>query len=74
MITNHGRELAVNIHDISTNGGLGFDLPLRAGREQTITIGEVVRFDCKWNPRLRGSGRFKVISSHGQRVGIQKIA
>jgi len=74
MITREGKELTVNIHDVSVNGGLGFgfDIPLAAARARTISVGEEVHFDCKWNPRLLGSGRFKVINSHGQRVGIKK--
>ena len=75
MITKEGKELTVNIHDISTNGGLGFgfDIPLRAARARTISVGQEVHFNCKWNPRLLGSGRFKVINSRGQRIGIQKM-
>ncbi len=73
MITSEGKELPVDIHDISTNGGLGFDIPLRDACARTISIGEEVHFYCEWNPRLLGSGHFKVVNSHGQRVGIQKM-
>ncbi len=75
MITKEGKELAVNMHDMSADGGLGFgfDIPLKAVFAQTIRVGEEVHFNCKWNPRLLGSGRFKVMNSHGQRLGIQKM-
>jgi hypothetical protein len=74
MMTGEGKEIVVNIHDISANGGFGLDLPVRATRSQAVKIGEEVRFNCKWNPRLLGSGRFKVISSNGQRIGIKQVA
>jgi DNA-directed RNA polymerase subunit RPC12/RpoP len=74
MITNKGREVPVTIHDVSQNGDLGFDIPIKAAHEWTISVGEVVRFDCKWNPRLQGSSRFKVVNSHGRRVGTQRVA
>lgn len=73
MITEEGKEIVVNIYDISTDGGYGFELPIRASRAKTVKIGEEVRFNCKWNPRLLGSGRFKVISSNGQRIGVKKV-
>lgn len=73
MITREGRNIVVNLHDISVDGGLGLELPIRAARAKVVKIGEEVRFNCKWNPRLLGSGRFKVVSSDGQRLGIQKV-
>lgn len=73
MITGEGKEIAVNVHDIAMNGGIGLDIPIRAARARTVKIGQEVRFNCKWNPRLLGSGRFKVINCNGQRVGIKKV-
>ena len=73
MITSDGIEIAVNIHDISMNGGIGVDIPIRAARARTVKIGEKVHFNCKWNPRLLGSGNFIVINSTGQRIGIKKV-
>lgn len=73
MKTDEGKEIAVNIHDISTNGGYGIELPIGAARAQVVKIGAEVRFNCKWNPRLLGSGRFKVISNNGQRIGLKKV-
>lgn len=74
MITRDGRNIVVNLHDISVGGGLGLELPIRAARAKVVKVGEEVRFNCKWNPRLLGSGRFKVVSSDGQRLGIQKVS
>lgn len=74
MLTTEGKEITVNLHDISMNGGFGVDLPIRASRARTVKVGDEVRFNCKWNPRLLGSGRFKVINSNGQRLGIKKVA
>ncbi len=73
MITNGGKEIAVNIHDISMDGGIGVDIPIRAARARTVKIGEKVQFNCRWNPRLLGSGYFVVVNSTGQRIGIKKV-
>ena len=73
MITREGRKVFVNLHDMSVDGGLGIDLPIRAARAKVVKVGEEVRFECKWSPRLFGSGRFRVISSDGQRLGIKRV-
>ena len=71
MITNEGKEIEVNIHDISRDG-VGIDIPVRASRARKIVKGQEVRFNCKWNPRLMGSDRFVVMSNDGQRIGVKK--
>ncbi len=73
LITNEGKTLEVFIHDISISGGIGLDIPISAARARTVKIGTEIRFNCKWNPRMLGSGRFKVINSKGQRIGIKKV-
>ncbi|MEA3468608.1 MAG: hypothetical protein U9R57_10355 [Thermodesulfobacteriota bacterium] len=73
MITKAGKEIAVNIHDISISGGIGLEIPIKTARARTITVGEEVHFNCKWNPRLLGSGRFLILNSNGQRIGIKKV-
>ena len=73
MITLEGRKVVVNLHDMSVDGGLGLDIPIRAARAKVVKVGEEVRFECKWSPRLFGSGRFIVISHDGQRLGIKKV-
>ncbi len=73
LITSEGKEIEVNIHDISTGGGIGVDLPVSAMRSGVVRVGQNVRFRCMWNSRLLGSGMFKVVNSNGQRVGVKKI-
>ncbi len=74
MVTREGRKIAVNIHDISINGGLGLEIPMRIARAKVVKVGEEVRFECKWNPRLLGSGRFQNIINDGQqRLGIKNL-
>ena len=72
MITNEGKEMDVNLYDVSMDG-IGFDLPIRAARARTVTVGQEVRFRCSWNPRLLGNARFVVKNNNGQRIGAKKI-
>ena len=73
LFTSEGRHMEVNIHDISMDGGIGLEIPIAAARAHSVTPGSEIHFNCKWNPRLLGTGRFKVINSNGQRVGIKKV-
>ncbi len=73
MITDDGKEIDVSIHDISTGGGIGVDISLRAARAQKVKVGQKVSFRCSWNTRLLGSGTFQVQNSNGQRVGVKKV-
>lgn len=70
MITSQGKEIEIDLHDISTDG-LGFDLPISAAR--ALRVKQEVQFKCSWNPRLLGSSRFVVKSIHGRRIGAQKV-
>lgn len=72
MITNEGKEVDVNIHDISRSG-IGLIIPIKVSRARKIVKGQEVRFNCRWNPRLIGSSRFVVMSNDGQRIGVKKI-
>jgi len=72
LITNDGKEISVNIHDISADG-IGIEIPVTIARARTIKKGQKIRFHCKWNPRLLGSGYFIVINSSGQRIGVKKV-
>ncbi len=74
LVTEDGKEIDVNIHDISTGGGIGVDISIRAARANAVRVGNKVRFRCSWNPRLLGSGIFKVKNCNGQRVGVKKIS
>ncbi len=73
MITNEGKEISVNIHDISATG-IGIDIPITIARARIIKTGQKVRFNCKWNPRLLGSGYFVIINNSGQRIGVRKAS
>ena len=72
MRTIDGKEIEVNICDIST-GGLGIEIPLRTARAKTISVGQEVRFSCKWNPRLLGNGSYVVTGCNVQRIGLKRI-
>lgn len=70
MITNQGKEIEVDLHDISLNG-LGCDLPLKAVR--SVFLSQEIQFKCSWNPRLLSGSRFVVRSIKGRRIGAEKI-
>ncbi len=65
--TSDGRELMVDLFDISPKG-VGFDLSSRDTNK--IAIGRDVQFKCAWNPQLFSQGRYVVRSITGQRVGV----
>jgi hypothetical protein len=70
MITSQGKEIEIDLHDVSMNG-LGFDLPVNAVR--ALSVRQEVRFKCTWNPRLLAGNRFVVRSIKGRRIGAEKI-
>lgn len=69
LTTSDGRELLVDLYDISPNG-VGFDLSTRDINK--LTIGRDVRFRCPWNPKLFSNARYVVRSIHGQRIGAER--
>jgi hypothetical protein len=71
VLTNDGRELTVDLFDISLNG-VGFELSIRDTNK--IAVGRDVQFKCSWNPQLFSSGRYIVRSVKGQRVGVERHA
>lgn len=70
IITNDGREIDVDLHDISL-GGVGFDVPSQAVR--LISLKQSVKFKCSWNPTLLSRGRYIVTSINGRRIGVQNL-
>ncbi len=72
MITDEGKEMDVNLYDISMEG-IGFDIPIRAARAGSVKIGQEVRFRCSWNPRLFGNASFVVKNNKSQRIGAKKV-
>ncbi len=71
LVTQAGRELEINLNDLSESG-VGFDVPIGIARAHVVSLGEEVRLRCSWNPHLFGNSRFVVQNVHGQRVGAKK--
>ena len=69
LLTSDGRELSVDLYDVSLNG-VGFDLSIRDINK--VSVGRDVQFKCSWNPQLLGTGRYVVRSVQGQRVGVER--
>lgn len=67
--TSDGRELVVELFDISPHG-VGFDLSVRDTNK--LTVGRDIQFKCKWNPQLLSQGVYTVRSVKDQRVGVEK--
>lgn len=70
LTTREGREIAVDLLDISPKG-VGFDVAARDIKK--IAVGREVKFRCNWNPRLFTRGRYVVKSIKGRRVGAQNF-
>ncbi len=69
MIFNNGREIPIDLYDISP-GGVGFELP---GSSAGISVRQEIRLRCSWNPRLLDQGRFVIRSLRGRRVGVENV-
>ncbi len=67
MIFTDGRELPIDLYDISP-GGVGFDI---TSGSAGVSIKQEVKLRCAWNPRLLDQGRFVIRSVKGRRVGVQ---
>ena len=67
--TSDGRELTVDLNDISLRG-VGFEISVRDTTK--LSVGRDVQFKCTWNPGLFSQGRYTVRSIKGQRVGVEK--
>lgn len=72
MVTRDGKNLDVNLRDISARG-IGLDIPIGSLRSRKIAIGHKVRFKCRWNPRLLDTGYYVVKTIKDQRIGLQKL-
>jgi hypothetical protein len=69
MKTADGREMTVDLADVSLNG-VGLDVS--AGDLPKIKVGKEIQFRCTWNPRLLGQGRYVIRSIKGRRVGLKR--
>ena len=72
LLTSDGKELEIDLHDISS-GGVGFELPFMVARKCKLNVGEKVRFKCRWNASRLERGEFVIKEIKGQRVGVQKV-
>ena len=70
MILSDGKELLVDLHDISSDG-VGFELP--SGMSTSISPRQEVKLRCSWNPALLDQGRYIIRNVRGRRVGVQNI-
>ena len=71
MMLSSGKELPIDLRDISASG-VGIDT--KPGESRTLSIREEVQFKCGWNPRLFARGRYVIASISGTRVGIENVA
>lgn len=67
--TADGREIAVDLADISPDGA-GFEIAFRDAVK--IAVGRDIQLKCAWNPHLLGQERYVVRSVIGQRVGVER--
>ncbi|HKJ64044.1 MAG TPA: hypothetical protein VJ969_01485 [Desulfopila sp.] len=70
MILRGGKEITIDLHDISENG-VGINTGPGGGR--MLRLKEEVQFKCNWNSRLFSSGRYVVKNIHGDRIGIKNV-
>ncbi|MFH0781640.1 MAG: hypothetical protein V2B20_06750 [Pseudomonadota bacterium] len=68
LLTNDGREIPVDLFDISLRG-VGFEVSIRDMNR--IAVGRDVQLKCPWNAQLFSQGRYIVRSVKGQRVGVE---
>ncbi len=66
MVLRSGKEIAADLHDISSKG-LGCDVHPRDAR--TISLRQEVKFKCSWSPQLLEGKRYVVKNILGSRIG-----
>lgn len=69
MILGDGREMPVDLYDISI-GGVGFELLV--GVAASISPRQEVKLRCAWNPSLLDQ-RYVIRNVKGRRVGAQTV-
>jgi hypothetical protein len=70
MVLSNGKEIAIDLNDISPQG-VGVNVAPGVGRQ--VSLREQVQFKCNWNPALFSQGRFVVKSIKGDRIGIENV-
>ncbi len=68
MILAGGRELPIELHDISPNG---FGCSIDANGARLISITDEVRFSCAWKPDLFTKNNYVIKNIQGTRVSVQ---
>ncbi len=71
MLLSSGRELPIDLKDISESG-VGIDT--KPGESRSLSIRDEVKFKCGWNPSLFARGRYVIASISGTRVGVQNVS
>lgn len=69
MISSDGREVTIDLNDISP-GGVGFEVP---SGSRGVCLGQEIRLKCTWNSRLLDQGRYVVRNIKGRRIGVELI-
>ena len=69
MVSSDGREVNINLNDISP-GGAGFEIP---SGNRGVSLGQEVRLKCTWNSRLLDQGRYVVRNIKGRRIGVELV-
>jgi len=70
LVTKAGRELEVNLKDLSYCGA-GLEIPPGVSAS-FLSIGQEISLKCNWNSRLIASRRFVVQNINGQQIGVKK--
>lgn len=70
--THAGKEVGVNLYDLSQNG-IGVDMSVRTAQLNRLAIGNTIRFRCDWNPKMLPPCSYIVKNIKGQRVGAQRV-
>ena len=70
LTTKAGKELEVNLKDLSYNGA---GVEIAAGVSPTsLAVGQEVSLKCNWNSQLITNRRFVVQNINGQQIGMKK--
>lgn len=70
LTTGVGKELEVNLKDLSYNGA-GVELP-PGDSATSLSVGQEVSLKCNWNSQLIANRRFVVQNINGQQIGVKK--
>jgi hypothetical protein len=71
LTTNQGKELEVDLRDLSF-GGIGLEIPVGTSYNHQFKIGQKVHLKCSWNSTLVSHGRFVIKNITGRRIGLAK--